>query len=141
MSNTKHWRIMILAFIVLLAVWTTIKAERSCLVYLPSLAKNSPCLEIGFILPSCDDFVVKYYLWVVVRVWPPQEVHRVLARIEDREVELTPFEWSGPYDPAWQGTLSLVGLTPGPKLLTVIAIDKAGQSTRTSRYIKYVVPD
>ena len=151
MWSSKYQKCAILVTATLL-VWLTTgmgkaDTEDDWRIYLPSIAKNSPHISIEFVLPPGDGFRVAYEMDVIVRVYPEYEVYpnreakRVIARVEDHETELHPTTWHGPYDPVWRGTLCLTGLEPGRKLLTVIAIDKAGQAVRAHRYVQYIIPD
>jgi len=111
-------------------------------VYLPLIVKDYPPMLVWFNIPV-QEGTYGYEVRVVVSVKPPDDIARVVARIEDRQIDLEPTMWcfKGLCDPAWEGILCLTGLEEGEKLLTAIAIDKFGNSARVYRTIIYEIPD
>ncbi len=111
-----------------------------CLAFGPRVEAQPANINISIIQPAAAALVGDD-LWAVVTVSSTFEIRSVVARVEDRQASLvfSPTAYSDRFGtwPGWTNTLSLVGLTRGPKMLTVEASDFLNNSAQAQRTFVY----
>ncbi|MFO1511313.1 MAG: hypothetical protein U1F83_00100 [Verrucomicrobiota bacterium] len=104
-------------------------------------------VSINILLPG-SGAVVHDSLYVAATASATYEVQTVQASIDGRVASLVytssaytncPLGMCSP-QPGWAGNISLTGLAPGAKTLTVTAIDVFGNSNATQRSVTYDLP-